>query len=141
MHTSKCIHTYTYTFWPTVYIAAYTRVGSSQNPLCAIEVNLQCVSDDGGVLAAAINASIAALIDAGVALRSQVFVCVCVRVRVRACVRARVRARVRVRVRVRARVCVSVCSSYECVYRSSDRCAGVELRSHAVYYVCMCVCM
>eukprot|EP00802_Teleaulax_amphioxeia_P022245 Tamp_22671.p1 GENE.Tamp_22671~~Tamp_22671.p1 ORF type:complete len:240 (+),score=30.47 Tamp_22671:64-720(+) len=41
----------------------------SQNPMCVIEVTLQPMCDDGSQLAASFNAAVAALIDAGVALR------------------------------------------------------------------------
>ena len=41
----------------------------SQNPMCVIEVTVQPMCNDGAQMAASINAAIAALIDAGVALR------------------------------------------------------------------------
>jgi len=51
----------------------------SQNPMTQIEVAVQCNHDDGGLLAASVNASLAALADAGVALRAQAAaVCVAV---------------------------------------------------------------
>mmetsp|Transcript_26032 Transcript_26032/g.65712 ORF Transcript_26032/g.65712 Transcript_26032/m.65712 type:complete len:230 (-) Transcript_26032:31-720(-) len=51
----------------------------SQNPMTQIDVSVQCNHNDGGLLAASVNASLAALSDAGVALRSQAAaVCVAV---------------------------------------------------------------
>lgn len=41
----------------------------SQNPMCVIDVTVQPMCEDGAQLAASFNAAVAALIDAGVALR------------------------------------------------------------------------
>jgi exosome complex component RRP46 len=49
----------------------------SQNPMCAIEVSVQVVNDDGGLLSASINAAVSALVDAGVPMRGQAAAVTC----------------------------------------------------------------
>jgi ribonuclease PH len=49
----------------------------SQNPMCAIEVTLQVVNDDGSLLAASVNAAVSALVDAGVPMCGQAAAVTC----------------------------------------------------------------
>ena len=49
----------------------------SQNPMCAIELSLQVVNDDGSLLAASVNAALSALVDAGVPMRGQAAAVTC----------------------------------------------------------------
>jgi exosome complex component RRP46 len=45
---------------------------SAQMPRCAIELEVQVVQDDGGLLAAAVNAACLALLDAGVPCQAMI---------------------------------------------------------------------
>ena len=45
--------------------------------MCAIEVSLQVVNDDGSLLAASVNAAVSALVDAGVPMRGQAAAIAC----------------------------------------------------------------